>query len=263
MWRPITRSEASLLFFPSNRANILSRRRLVKEPVHHPFETLFEKSPFSLEPRFIAGRKLRAPPSFVSFLPSPRIGGMARTRRNRTTIRVPIALEKRSSSRERISSTKLKIVKIVSVFFKLRPRRNEPHESRVFTMFRLLLVPYLLHTIDEIPFISDIIFEKVNRITKRIDRGPLFLRFYSFESSLRVKYFDQKLRRRDRPGHLKSQTCHSGLRPIFDSLNRINLFFLFRPLSTRSENDRSESLSPFERRHDSKRVERRLFGGGK
>lgn len=120
MWRPITRSEASLLFFPSNRANILSRRRLVKEPVHHPFETLFEKSPFSLEPRFIAGQKLRAPPSFVSFLPSPRIGGMARTRRNRTTIRVPIALEKRSSSRERISSTKLKIVKIVSVFFKLR-----------------------------------------------------------------------------------------------------------------------------------------------
>lgn len=130
MWRPITRSEASLLFFPSNRANILSRRRLVKEPVHHPFETLFEKSPFSLEPRFIAGRKLRAPPSFVSFLPSPRIGGVARTRRNRTTIRVPIALEKRSSSRERISSTKLKIVKIVSVFFKF---------SRCFNYFSFLI----------------------------------------------------------------------------------------------------------------------------
>lgn len=130
MWRPITRSEASLLFFPSNRPNILSRRRLVKEPVHHPFETLFEKSPFSLEPRFIAGQKLRAPPSFVSFLPSPRIGGMARTRRNRTTIRVPIALEKRSSSRERISSTKLKIVKIVSVFFKF---------SRCFNYFSFLI----------------------------------------------------------------------------------------------------------------------------
>lgn len=56
---------------PSNRANILSsRRRLVKEPVHHPFETLFEKSPFSLEPRFIAGRKLRAL-SLFRFLPSP------------------------------------------------------------------------------------------------------------------------------------------------------------------------------------------------
>lgn len=68
--RPITRCEASLLFSPSNRANILSRRRLVKEPVHHPFETLFEKSPFFLEPRFIAGRKLRALPSFVFFLPS-------------------------------------------------------------------------------------------------------------------------------------------------------------------------------------------------
>lgn len=47
--------------------------------------------------RFIAGRKLRALPTlFPSLL--PRIGGMTRTRRNRTTIRVPIALEKRSSS---------------------------------------------------------------------------------------------------------------------------------------------------------------------
>lgn len=42
----------------------------MKEPVHHPFETLFEKSPFSLEPRFIAGRKLRAL-SLFRFLPSP------------------------------------------------------------------------------------------------------------------------------------------------------------------------------------------------
>lgn len=38
--------------------------------MHHPFETLFEKSPFSLEPRFIAGRKLRAL-SLFRFLPSP------------------------------------------------------------------------------------------------------------------------------------------------------------------------------------------------
>lgn len=52
-------------------------------------------------------------------------------------------------------------------------------------MFQLLLVPYLLHTIDEILFVSDIIFEKVNRITKRIDRGPPFspILFVRIESS--------------------------------------------------------------------------------